>query len=135
MEKKFVKIQSNINIEVTAGLQHQDHSMPDANIPDRLKIAPMWNMATCFIQVGAHFYPAVIAEWPTVKSLQEHGQLSISGFFDNADGEPEVEKKANDLEEKIETMKERIETNSGVKTTKKSGRSAKKTSLDDLAEQ
>ena len=75
----LIRIQSTMNITVTAGLQHQDVSSPDAHVADRLKVIPEWFKGMCKIHEGVGNYPAFIAEWPTVKSLVKNGILTISG--------------------------------------------------------
>lgn len=82
MKKDFVRIQSNVTIMVTAGLQHDDVTNPSANIPDRLKVNPAWPRLTILIKQGAHWYPSEIAEWPTVKSLQKDKVLTIGEYSD-----------------------------------------------------
>ena len=92
MAKEFVRIQSNQNISVTAGLQHEDVSNPDAHIPDRLKINPQWPKLTCLIKQGAGIYPAYIVDWPTVKALAHDKVLTIGEFVDNANAEEQATK-------------------------------------------
>lgn len=79
---KMVTIQSSIDIRVTAGLQHQDHSQPAANIPDRLKVAPEWPKHTILIYKGVHNYPAEIKDWVTVQALVKDKILTIGEAFD-----------------------------------------------------
>lgn len=75
----FIRIQSTMNITVTAGLQHQDVSSPDAHVADRLKVVPEWFKGTCLIHEGVGNYPAFIKDWPTVQALVRDGILTISG--------------------------------------------------------
>lgn len=83
---KQVRIQSTITITVTPGLHHKDVTNKDAHIPDRLKVSPLWPKATVMIRQGAHYYPAEIVEWPTVKALEKDGILTI-GQIEEANGE------------------------------------------------
>ena len=80
--KDYVKIQSNITITVTSGLQYEDVTNKDAHIPDRLKISPAWPKLTVLIEQGQHWYPGEIAEWNTVKALEEDKILTIGEFSD-----------------------------------------------------
>ena len=93
---KFVRIQSEKTINVTAGLQHQDVTNPDAHIPDRLKVSPSWPKLTVLIKRGAHWYPAEIAEWNTVKALANDKILTIGEFSDTCD-DVELKAKAEEL--------------------------------------
>ena len=75
--KEYVYIQSTMDITVTAGLQNEDVTNPDAHIPDRLKVNPVWPKMRIMIEQGRHIYPKLIAEWDTVKSLVKAGILTI----------------------------------------------------------
>ena len=87
MEKRkpYVMIQSNITIQVTAGLQNEDVTNPDAHVADRLKISPSWPRATVLIVEGQHIYPSEIIDWNTVQNLQKDKVLTIGAFVDTAD--------------------------------------------------
>lgn len=80
---KMVQIQSSITVRVTCGLQHQDVTNPDAHVPDRLKVAPLWPKHTILIRQGAHSYPAEIKEWPSVKALANDKLLTIGQEFES----------------------------------------------------
>jgi len=108
--KKFVIIQSTMNITVTPGLQHQNVTNPDAHIPDRLKISSEWPRAMVDIHKGVGTYPAYIAEWNTVKCLVRDEVLTIGDFIDTADSETEakkakLDKELKDIEEKTNPKK------------------------------
>lgn len=103
MTKQYVRIQSNITINVTAGLQNEDVSDKDAHIPDRLKVNPMWPKMTCMIMQGAGVYPACIATWNTVKALEKDGILTIGEFTDDGD------EKAVDLKQKLDASIAEVE--------------------------
>ena len=83
--KPYVKIQSSITVRVTSGLQYQDFTKKDSDIPNRLKIAPKWQDCTCLIKQGQNIYPSEIVEWATVKTLQENKVLTIGEFVDSKD--------------------------------------------------
>lgn len=93
MIKKYVKIQSNIDINVTAGLYNLDVTNPDAHIPDRLKVKPVWPKITCMIYKGVHWYPSEIASWNTVKALVKDRVITIGEYSDSCDDEKTVENK------------------------------------------
>lgn len=101
--KDFVRIQSDRNIAVTCGLDCQDVTNPDAHVPDRLKINPLWPKVTVLIKQGSHEYPANIVEWNTVKALAKEGVLTIGDFTDTAD--EETKKSKEELERKIAEIK------------------------------
>ena len=86
-QKPYVIIQSQTTIQVTCGLQNKDVTNPDAHVPDRLKVSPLWSKATIVIHEGKHTYPAEIVEWPTVKALEKDEILTIGQFVDEADSE------------------------------------------------
>lgn len=83
--KKFVRIQSERTIMVTAGLQNMDVTNKDAHVADRLKISPMWPKTTCLIKKGAYWYPAEITLWNTVKNLAKDKILTIGEMSDTCD--------------------------------------------------
>lgn len=91
-EKEYVYIQSTMNIVVTAGLQNEDVTNPDAHIPDRLKVNPIWPKLKMMIKSGRHTYPKFITEWFTVKSLVKDGVLTIGEESTTCDDEKVVEK-------------------------------------------
>lgn len=103
--KQFVKIQSSKTIMVTAGLQADDVTNPDAHIPDRLKVNPLWPNLTVLIKEGVDWYPSEIVEWATVKALVDDKIITIGEDSDEASDE--VTKIKDDLEQKIETVKTR----------------------------
>lgn len=93
--KAYVKIQSNVNITVTAGLQNENLSNPDAHIADRLKINALWPQLTVDIKIGQHWYPSEIKEWPTVKALEKDGILTVGELSDSCDEEEAAKTKAD----------------------------------------
>ena len=113
-EQKFISIQSPINITVTPGLHAQDVTNPDAHIPDRLKVQPLWPKVTVDIFQGVRNYPAEIAEWPTVKALVKDKVLTIGSVINESvitDEEKQIEK---DLKTNLEEIQKVI----GKKKTK-----------------
>lgn len=75
--KKYVQIQSSINIAVTSGLQAKDFTNLESDIPNRMKVSAEWPKTTILVKKGQHWYPSEIAEWPTVKSLVDSGVMTI----------------------------------------------------------
>ena len=102
-QKQFVKIQSKINITVTAGLQGKDVTNPDAHVADRLKISALWPKCTVDIHEGVGYYPAYIAEWGSVKGLEKDEILSIAGYYDEAS--QEVKDLKTELDDAIAELK------------------------------
>lgn len=88
--KKYVRIQSTKNINVVGGLQTLDMS---SEVPghERLNSKPMWTNLTILIKQGAHFYPGIVAEWESVKTLQNKEILTIGQFSDTCPNEAEIE--------------------------------------------
>lgn len=104
--KKFVSIQSSIDIAVTAGLQMLDVTNKDAHIPDRLKVQALWPRVTVMIYKGVGKYPAEITEWESVKKLVEAKILTIGQIDEEAtEAEKEV---ANKLDIEMEDIKSQI---------------------------
>lgn len=98
--KPYVRIQSTMRIRVTCGLDFKDVTNPDAHIPDRLKVNPLWPKLTVQIEPGVGMYPSEITAWETVKALVKEGVLTIGEFTDTA--EPEVVAKKEELRTKID---------------------------------
>lgn len=86
--KKFVKINSTINIEVYPDLNAIDATNEKAPMADRLNAKPNW-VFPVLIRTGVHFYPCEIKTWKSVKSLDKKKVLSISEEVDDI---PEDEK-------------------------------------------
>lgn len=109
--KKYVKIQSQRNIQVTGGLSFLDMTDPKQAVANKLKVQPLWSKEKLKIRVGSAWYPSYITEWPTVKSLNKQGVITIGEFADTLpDDIPNEEKNevvAN--EQKLEEAKMEIE--------------------------
>lgn len=90
-KKPYVKISSTMNINVTSGLQANDITKENSDIPNRMKVIPMWS--SCLIKAGVHTYPSNILEWQSVKALVKQEVLTISDFVDAPTGEDEAELK------------------------------------------
>lgn len=102
--KPYVRIQSSVNVNVTAGLQCKDVTNADAHIPDRLKVNPAWPKATCLIRAGAGIYPSCITEWPTVKALAKDKVLTIGEFLDSPETDEQAQLKQT-VESGVQAMK------------------------------
>lgn len=102
--KEYVYIQSTTSVMVTAGLQAENVTNPDAHVPDRLRINPNWPKLTMMIKTGRHVYPSFIVEWPTVKALVKDNVLTIGEYVDSAD--EKVEKKAKDIKAEMKKVKD-----------------------------
>ena len=106
--KAFVRIQSNVTINVTMGLQNQDVTNADAHVPDRLKVNPLWPKLTVLIRQGVHWYPSEIAEWPTVKALVEDKVLTIGEFSDSCEEQDETQATKDALKANVDNMNARL---------------------------
>ena len=99
MMKKFIRIQSDRNINVNAGLRNINMSNADAHVANRLNIAQAWTGTRVLIKKDVAYYPAVLKEWPAVKKLEE---LHIISFGEETDTVPaEYEAYANELVSKL----------------------------------
>ena len=102
IKKDYVRIQSNINIQVTGGLQNDDVTRTDSDIPDRLKVSPQWPNLVVMIHQGAGVYPSEIVDWPTVKSLARDKVITIGQYLDSPESEADAATKRT-IAEAIET--------------------------------
>ena len=96
--KKFVNINSQINIEVYPDLNAVDTTNPTAAMADRLSAKPNW-VYPILIKTGIHFYPAEIKNWKSVKALQKKKVLSVA---------EEVDEVPEDEREKCEEMRKKM---------------------------
>lgn len=85
--KKFVRIQSEKNIEVTPDLQYIDMTNPDAHVGDRLRVAGQWIQMRVLIRKGTGLYPSCVQNWSTVKSLEKGGVLTVGEETDECTDE------------------------------------------------
>lgn len=95
--KKYVQIQSDIDINVTAGLNMKNMTKVNSDIPNRLTVMPTWPRLTVLIKQGAHLYPSVITEWNTVKALARNKLITIGTDTDDAGGDQELLSVERDL--------------------------------------
>lgn len=111
--KKFIKINSMIDVEVYPDLGAIDATNPNAPMADRLSVKPDW-VYPVLIRKGIHSYPSEVAGWKSVKRLAEKNLLSISEGLD----EPSEEDKQM-CEEMSVKMKRVASRQSAKKETKK----------------
>lgn len=90
--KKFVKMQSTMNIQVTSGLQSIDMSNKDAHVADRLNVKSAWVGTKVLIKQGTGFYPSEIKAWNSVKMLADKNIITIGSETDECENQAEVEK-------------------------------------------
>lgn len=107
--KKFVKIQSSINITVDAGLTCINMTNADARVAERLKVQPTWVGTRINIEVGAHYYPAIIKTWDSVKSLAKRSILTIGEECDECPEQEKVEAMCKKLDNVFKDTKDREE--------------------------
>lgn len=98
---KFIRVQSDINIDVTPGLMYIDMTNEDAHIPDRFRVASAWIQSRISIRQGAHYYPAKIKNWGSVISLVDHGQITLGTECDEIPDAEEA-KLAGDMLARLE---------------------------------
>ena len=87
---KVIRIQSTRTIGVTCGLDCQDVTNPDAHVPDRLKVSATWPKATVLVKAGVGYYPAEIAEWPTVKALERDNIFTLGEIIEQDNKEADA---------------------------------------------
>ena len=122
MKSKYVRIHSNVSIGVAPGLHYENVTKKDSDIPNRLKVNPVWPKMVVNIEAGSHIYPAEVAEWPAVLALQKDKVLTIGDYCNEA----------GEVEEKISLQKQTI--NEELKKLKSKMVEKKETiSLDDIA--
>lgn len=120
---KLVQIQSSATIRVTTGLQNKDVTNPDAHVPDRLKVNPLWPKHMVLIKQGVGFYPVEIKEWASVKKLAEDNVITIGQEIDRAPDEKEAKDIAT-----AQAANDEFELNAAT------GRKRRGRSLNELAE-
>lgn len=117
--KDYVKIQSKKTINVTEGLPYQNFTKKDSDIPNRMKIAPVWPKKTITIKEGTHFYPSEIVEFNSVKKLEELEIITIDTRDYTIENVPQTEKseclamkkkvaKPNETKKTTKTKKENV---------------------------
>ena len=102
----YVRIQSSVTITVFPSLINQDVTNPDAHVPDRLKVNPMWPRLGVEIKQGMGWYPSEIAEWDAVKCLANDKLLTIGEFSDTCDDEKVAKVKA-ELTKEVQNVEKR----------------------------
>lgn len=80
--KNYIRIQSTMNITVTAGLQSINMSNKDAHVADRLNVKSAWVGTRILIHKGIGIYPNELKTWNTVKSLVKQGILTLGEEFE-----------------------------------------------------
>lgn len=105
-EKKYVRIQSSISIVVTPGLQYDNLTRKDSDIPDRMKVAAYWPKLRVLIRKGVHTYLSEIVNWNAVKELQKQKLITIGEFIDTYEGEHQDEVK--ELEDTLVEVKSKM---------------------------
>ena len=106
--KKFVRIQSDIDIVVTAGLQSINMSNRDAHVADRLNVKSAWVGTRVLITKGTGYYPAEIKTWDSVQALAKDKLLTVGEESDTVDGTPEEVKKAEETVTQLANEKKKI---------------------------
>lgn len=112
--KKYVRIQSTMNIAVTPGLQAQDVTNKDAHVGDRLKVQSLWPKATVNIYEGVGTYPAYITEWNTVKALAKDRVLTIGEYVNEA-----IKNEDEQIKEELDNNLENINEISNIEIVEK----------------
>lgn len=125
--KKYVRITSEIDIMVSAGLQSINMSNKDAHVADRLNVKSAWVGTRILITKGTGYYPSEIKEWDSVKALAKDKLLSLSDEVDEIPGSEDEAKKAettktklNNEIKKYKKMKEQAEGDPQATEVKKS---------------
>lgn len=131
--KAYVKLQSNVTVSVASGLQYEDHTRYDSDIPDRMNIKPNWPNMTVLLKKGTFWYPSEIMSWPVVKLYLEQGIVSKNDENDTPSDVKDDEGNVTKAEEVIEKREDLILAAKEMNINKKL-KSKKDSSLDELAE-
>lgn len=105
--KKFVRIQSTMNITVDAGLTCINMTSADARISERLRVQPTWVGTRIDIREGAHYYPAIIKTWDSVKALAKEQILTVGEECDECSEQAQAEAMCQKLDRVLAQTKER----------------------------
>ena len=100
--KKFVRIQSDVDIVVSAGLQSINMSNKDAHIADRLNVKSAWVGTRVLIKKGPGYYPSEIAKWDSVLALAKDKLLTIGEDVDEIPGTEEEKKAVLEMKTKLQ---------------------------------
>lgn len=84
---RFIIIDSKIDITVTNGLSSADKTNYGSKVGNNLNVQPLWTRTAVHIKAGKHVYPSEIADWQTVKTLEENNVFTLGREID--DGTPE----------------------------------------------
>jgi len=104
--KKFIRIQSTQDIQVTGGLDSIDVTRRDQkDFKDRLNVQPAWVGKKALIRKGTFIYPSELKTWDTVKSLVASGILTLGEETDECNDE-EVIKLKESLEKEAKRYAE-----------------------------
>ena len=117
--KKYVKIQSSKNIQVTGGLSFLDLTNPKQAIPNKLKIQPLWSKEKIKLKMGSAWYPSYITEWATVKALNKDGVITIGEFADTLPDNVSDEEKSEVIAHEQRLKEARMEIERQKTSTKK----------------
>jgi hypothetical protein len=99
--KKYVKIQSSINVQVTGGLDGIDVTDKNSNVSNKLKVQPLWTKERVVIKAGVGWYPAKVTNWASTKSLEKHKIITIGEYAESLPNDvSEADKSALDELEK-----------------------------------
>jgi hypothetical protein len=120
----YLKIQSNINVNVTGGLKHLDMTDSTAAVGDKLKVQPLWAKEIVRIAPGASYYPAEIKNWKTVQALAKDRIITLGEEVDTLPNDIDEEQlnfiisNFNKLNEGKEEIKRQAESLKSVKKTR-----------------
>lgn len=79
---RYIKIHSQINVNVTGGLQHLNMTDVNQNVGDKLKIQALWAKQMVRIAPGTSYYPEEIKNWKTVQALHKDGLITLGEIVD-----------------------------------------------------
>ena len=99
---KFIRIQSNTNINVMDKLYTIDMTNTDARVSEQLRVSPAWTKTCVLIKNGVGYYPAIMKNWSTVKSLVDRGVATVT----DVDEVPEQYRaEAEEIAERLDSAK------------------------------
>lgn len=128
--KKFVRIQSDVDIMVSAGLQSINMSNRDAHVADRLNVKSAWVGTRILITKGTAYYPAEISKWDSVIALAKDKLLTIGEEVDEIPGTEEEVKKAEAAKTKLNNEIKKYKKVKGETETDPQATEVKKSNID-----
>lgn len=92
--KKFVRIQSTRNVNLFESLSAINMTNENSRVQEPFRVAQAWSKTCILVKQGTGYYPAVMKDWATVKTLVKNGELTIGEETDVVPDEYKAEAEA-----------------------------------------